>query len=241
MARWSTCGETGRCPPRDDHAFGADLLVKQPQRPRLGTSPKRRLPVPSTTGNVMSTNSSISPAASSGGYPHEQRAEQWRAEPSGPLVGWLFSMEEFGMRNHLIAALMSVTVTAPVMLSTEAMAQRNDGRYERSDQRQYGDRNGRNNRQWRGDQEARDWDPSSSYRNGNYRERRLSRNDRIYRGRDGRAYCKRSDGTTGLVIGAVGGGVLANLIGGVTLGTLAGAGGGALLGRSVDRGNVRCR
>jgi len=37
------------------------------------------------------------------------------------------------------------------------------------------------------------------------------------------------------------GDALANLIGGGTLGTLAGAGGGALLGRSVDRGNVKCR
>ncbi|MEG8021202.1 glycine zipper 2TM domain-containing protein [Sphingomonas aerolata] len=96
-----------------------------------------------------------------------------------------------------------------------------------------------NDRNWRGDD--RNWDPSRSYQNGNYRERRLGRNDRIYRGNDGRAYCKRNDGTTGLVIGALGGGVLANLIGGGTLGTLAGAGGGALLGRSVDRGNVKCR
>ena len=74
-----------------------------------------------------------------------------------------------------------------------------------------------------------------------YRERRLSQNERVYRGNDGRYYCRRNDGTTGLVIGALGGGALANLIGGGTLGTLAGAGGGALLGRSVDRGNVKCR
>ncbi|KQN29011.1 MULTISPECIES: glycine zipper 2TM domain-containing protein [unclassified Sphingomonas] len=147
------------------------------------------------------------------------------------------------MKKHLIAALMSVAVAAPAMLPTAATAQRNDDRRDRDhrdrdgrwgDDRRGGDRN------WRGDND-RNWDPSRSYQNGNYRERRLSRNDRIYRGRDGRAYCKRNDGTTGLVIGALGGGVLANLIGGGTLGTLAGAGGGALLGRSVDRGNVKCR
>jgi hypothetical protein len=109
---------------------------------------------------------------------------------------------------------------------------------DRDDRRYDNDRRG-NDRNWRGDD--RNWDPSNSYRDGKYRERRLSRNDRIYRGRDGRAYCKRNDGTTGLVIGALGGGALANLIGGGTLGTLAGAGGGALLGRSVDRGNVKCR
>ena len=51
----------------------------------------------------------------------------------------------------------------------------------------------------------------------------------------------RNDGTTGLVIGAIGGGLLGNAVGGNTLGTLLGAGGGALLGRSIDRGNVRCR
>ncbi len=148
------------------------------------------------------------------------------------------------MKKHLIAALMSVAVAAPAMLPTVATAQRyddrrdNNDRRDRDDRRFNNDRRG-NDRNWRGDD--RNWDPSNSYQNGNYRERRLSRNDRIYRGKDGRAYCKRNDGTTGLVIGALGGGALANLIGGGTLGTLAGAGGGALLGRSVDRGNVKCR
>ncbi|MET4593454.1 MULTISPECIES: glycine zipper 2TM domain-containing protein [unclassified Sphingomonas] len=133
------------------------------------------------------------------------------------------------MKNHLIAALMSVAAVAPVIAPVEATAQRRDDRRD----------NRRVDRNWHGDD--RNWDPSRSYQNGNYRERRLGRNDRVYRGQDGRAYCKRNDGTTGLVIGALGGGALANLIGGGTLGTLAGAGGGALLGRSVDRGNVKCR
>ncbi|WP_206364206.1 glycine zipper 2TM domain-containing protein [Sphingomonas sp. UV9] len=150
------------------------------------------------------------------------------------------------MKKHLIAALMSVAVAAPAMISTPAAAQNNDYRRAQDDRRDRDDRRDnrrgdqRADRNWRGDND-RNWDPSRSYQNGNYRERRLSRNDRIYRGKDGRAYCKRNDGTTGLVIGALGGGVLANLIGGGTLGTLAGAGGGALLGRSVDRGKVKCR
>ncbi|MES3055439.1 hypothetical protein [Sphingomonas sp. PP-CC-3A-396] len=147
------------------------------------------------------------------------------------------------MKKHLIAALMSVAVAAPAMLPTAATAQRYDDRRDNNDRRDrdHRDRDDRRggDRNWRGDD--RNWDPSNSYRDGKYRERRLGRNDRIYRGRDGRAYCKRNDGTTGLVIGALGGGALANLIGGGTLGTLAGAGGGALLGRSVDRGNVKCR
>src|SRR3546814_6781219 len=58
-----------------------------------------------------------------------------------------------------------------------------------------------------------------------YRERRLSRNDRVYRGRDGRYYCRRSDGTTGLIVGGLAGGVLGNVIapgGSETLGTIIG-------------------
>ena len=83
------------------------------------------------------------------------------------------------------------------------------------------------------------------YRDGRYYQpRRLGMNDRIYRGRDNRYYCRRSDGTTGLVIGAIGGGVLGNAIAGggsKTLGTLLGAAGGGLLGRSIDRNNIQCR
>ena len=88
------------------------------------------------------------------------------------------------------------------------------------------------------------YDAARSYRPGGYRERRLTRYDRIYRGYDGRYYCRRSDGTTGLIIGGVLGGVLGNAIAdghSSTLATLLGAGGGALLGRSIDRGNIRCR
>ncbi|WDF75110.1 glycine zipper 2TM domain-containing protein [Novosphingobium sp. KACC 22771] len=74
--------------------------------------------------------------------------------------------------------------------------------------------------------------------------RRMSRNDRIWRGNDGRYYCRRSNGTTGLVVGAALGGVLGNQIAGNgdrTLGTILGLAGGGLLGREIDRGNVTCR
>lgn len=89
------------------------------------------------------------------------------------------------------------------------------------------------------------YDAARHYRSGrHYRERRLGRNDRIYRGSNGRYYCRRSDGTTGLIVGALGGGLLGNALdngGSSTLGTLLGAGAGALVGRSIDRDNVRCR
>ncbi len=83
------------------------------------------------------------------------------------------------------------------------------------------------------------------YRDGsNYRPRALSYDDRIYRGQDGRYYCRRSDGTTGLIVGALGGGVLGNVIapgGSKTLGSLIGAGLGAVLGRVIDRGRAVCQ
>jgi len=94
--------------------------------------------------------------------------------------------------------------------------------------------------QWHGDQQG--WDPSHDYDNHRHGpDRRLGRDDQVYRGHDGHYYCKRSDGTTGTVIGAIGGGAAGALLGGGTLGTLLGAGGGALLGRSIDRGHVKCR
>jgi hypothetical protein len=59
-----------------------------------------------------------------------------------------------------------------------------------------------------------------------------------WRGKDGRLYCRRTDGTTGLVVGAVGGALIGRAIdtgGDRTLGTLGGAAAGALLGREIDR------
>jgi hypothetical protein len=132
--------------------------------------------------------------------------------------------------KKFLAAFVMASMAVPVM-AAPVDAQSN---------REY--RSQSNNRDYRWRDNDRNWEPTRSYREGRRdRERRLGRNDRIYKGRDGRAYCRRNDGTTGLVIGGIGGGVLGNLVGGGTLGTLLGAGGGALLGREVDRGNVRCR
>ena len=91
-----------------------------------------------------------------------------------------------------------------------------------------------------------DYDASRYYRDHpSYKNRRLSSNDRVYRGSDNRYYCRRGDGTTGLIVGGLGGGLLGNAIaprGSGLLGTLLGAGGGALAGRAVDRNRkVNCR
>jgi hypothetical protein len=67
--------------------------------------------------------------------------------------------------------------------------------------------------------------------------------DYVYRDNDGRYYCKRDDGTTGTIVGAIAGGVLGNVIapgGSKTLGTILGAGGGAIAGRAIDKNDTRC-
>lgn len=90
----------------------------------------------------------------------------------------------------------------------------------------------------------RGYDWSRDYRSGSYEPYALSRDDEIYRGADGRYYCKRKDGTVGLVIGAGVGGLLGNLIaprGSKTIGTILGAAGGAAVGYAIERGEVRCQ
>ncbi|WP_129793363.1 glycine zipper 2TM domain-containing protein [Sphingosinicella sp. CPCC 101087] len=66
-----------------------------------------------------------------------------------------------------------------------------------------------------------------------------------WRGRDGRYYCRRPNGTVGLIVGGAAGALIGREIDGGrdrTTGTILGAAAGALLGREVDRGSRRrCR
>ena len=60
---------------------------------------------------------------------------------------------------------------------------------------------------------------------------------REWRGRDGRMYCRKSNGTTGLIVGGVGGALVGRAIdtrGDRATGTILGAAGGALLGMEID-------
>lgn len=110
-----------------------------------------------------------------------------------------------------------------------------DGRRWRDD-----DRGGRYYRDDRRGRHHRIYDDRGRY----YEPRRLSRNDRVWRGRDGRYYCERENGTTGLIIGAAGGALLGREIDGGrerTLGTVLGAALGGLLGREIDLSDARCR
>jgi uncharacterized protein YcfJ len=69
---------------------------------------------------------------------------------------------------------------------------------------------------------------------------------KTWRDSQGRLRCKRSNGTTGLIVGGAAGALAGRAIdtrGERTTGTVLGAAAGALLGRNVDRnrGGRRCR
>ena len=95
------------------------------------------------------------------------------------------------------------------------------------------------------------WDHSRGRHDRDYRYGRRAAysepvysDTRVWRGRDGRYYCRRRDGTTGLLIGGAVGGLIGHELAGRgdrTLGVIVGAAGGALLGRAIDRSNSRCR
>lgn len=84
-----------------------------------------------------------------------------------------------------------------------------------------------------------DYDYARAYHAGNYDPYVLGYNDTIYRGSDGRYYCKRRDGTVGLVVGAGVGALLGSAIaprGSGTLGAILGAAAGGAIGYSAERG-----
>lgn len=175
------------------------------------------------------------------------------------------------MSKFLIAAT-AAAVALPLAVSTPAQAQQNrnynrelrecnrelrqsDSRREyrkelRECQRELSKARAKDWRQWnRYDWNRRDpaygnYYANRYYRDGRYyQDRRITRADRFYRGSDGRYYCRRSDGTTGLIIGAGVGALLGNQInvgGSATVRTIIGGAAGGLLGRAIDRGQVRC-
>jgi hypothetical protein len=165
--------------------------------------------------------------------------------------------------SFIIALAMLPALTPPAVAQTYAEQRRWDDaqaryraeteRYERERDRYFAARDrerdyGRydDRRGYDEDRYATDYDAARDYReDARYQERRLSAEDEVYRGSDGRYYCKRGDGTTGLVIGGAAGGLLGNVIDGGrhrTAGTLIGGALGALTGRAIDQNSdVRCR
>ncbi|PZU10146.1 glycine zipper 2TM domain-containing protein [Sphingomonas sp.] len=174
------------------------------------------------------------------------------------------------MRQWIFAAL--IAATAPVAFATPAVAQSPAAveqrwadaqrRYQIETDRYYAERDlyyasrrggyrqappppGAYGAGYDDDRYDPNFDPARHYRPGD-REQVLSSDDRVYAGNDGRYYCKRSDGTTGLIVGGAAGGVLGNVIDGGhsrTAGTLIGAAIGALAGKAVDQNQqqIKCR
>jgi hypothetical protein len=166
------------------------------------------------------------------------------------------------MRKFLLAAALAsfALPLAPALADPPRWAHGDEAHNRNADrhaERRYDKRDRRSARQARRDYRRYDYNrPDPRYGNyraeryytdGNrYQSRRLVTNDRIYRGNDNRYYCRRNDGTTGLIIGALAGGLLGDTIapgGSKTLGAILGGGGGALLGRSIDRNGsgISCR
>lgn len=162
------------------------------------------------------------------------------------------------MTTALIAASMLATVPGA------ALAYDKDGRKEWRKDRKEARRDMKDERKFARQVRRDDWQSYRSYdynrvdpRYGNYyadryyrdgsyyQPRSLAYNDRVYRGQNGQYYCRRPDGTTGLIIGGLAGGALGNLIapgGSKTLGTIIGAVGGGIAGRALDRSrSVTCR
>ena len=86
--------------------------------------------------------------------------------------------------------------------------------------------------------------PAGSAQAQSYHKKHKRYAYREWRGRDGRIYCRRSDGTTGAVIGAVGGALVGRTIdtrGDRAGGTILGAIAGGLAGREIDRSSSRRR
>jgi outer membrane lipoprotein SlyB len=86
--------------------------------------------------------------------------------------------------------------------------------------------------------------PTSEAQAQRYHDRHGNYVGRTWRGRDGRYYCRRSNGTTGLLVGGAAGALIGRSVDGGrdrTAGTLIGAAAGALIGREVQRSSSRRR
>ncbi len=124
----------------------------------------------------------------------------------------------FSMKKLALTALIGISAVAALPADAEARDRhhRHSSYYDRDHDR---------------------WDGRRDYRRSHYRDGR-----RYYRSRD-HYRCRRSSGTTGLIVGGAAGALLGREVdrdGDRTPGTIVGAAAGALLGREIDRGG-RCR
>ena len=131
--------------------------------------------------------------------------------------------------RKMISTLAATAMILPMLAATPALAR--DHRY---DDRNY------DSRDYRGDRY------DSRYDDRGYNDRYDARYDqrpREWRGSDGRTYCRKSDGTVGLIVGAGAGALLGRAVdtrGERATGTILGAAAGALIGKSLAS-KRRCR
>lgn len=146
------------------------------------------------------------------------------------------------MKKSLLA-LVALATTVTALPITPAFAdqhwsdrdRRDDRRDHRDDRRDYRRDDRRGDRR-----DVRIYDSRGRYA----QPRRIDRNSHVWRGNDGRYYCKRDNGTTGLIIGAGVGALAGNQIAGNgdrTIGTILGGVLGGALGREIDKGDIQCR
>ncbi len=92
--------------------------------------------------------------------------------------------------------------------------------------------------------DRRHYRPSRDHDRYNRHNRHHRHHSRRYWHDNGRYYCKRDNGTTGLLVGGALGAIIGNSVdnsGSRAEGTIIGGATGALIGRAIDRGEVRCR
>jgi hypothetical protein len=143
------------------------------------------------------------------------------------------------IRTTAVAALLVSLISLPASASADDQGR---GRYRRQEVHARNEAR----REARLAAQQQYWDAASDYRydSNRYRARRMSQSDRVYRGSDSQYYCRRDDGTTGLIIGATAGAVLGNIIApgeSKVIGTIIGGGAGALIGRAIDDGDMKCQ
>ena len=92
------------------------------------------------------------------------------------------------------------------------------------------------------------WAPAHGYRAKQaYAQQRYYSTDngiRYWQGEDGRYYCKRSNGTVGLLVGGAAGALVGRAVdthGSRATGTIVGAAAGALIGREIQRSRAKAR
>lgn len=86
--------------------------------------------------------------------------------------------------------------------------------------------------------------PAAAHDTGYRHSHRYDNNVEYWQGNDGRYYCKKSNGTVGLLVGGAAGALVGRAIdsrGDRATGTVLGAAAGALLGREIQRSRAKAR